>query len=115
LADSHSTGLGEFALLSPDVVDDFSQTRQHIIGREAYLKVNEDIADHSTGNWRFMSRRIIAHSTGAASWVDFNTTKTVTVITFFCFTESGLMSVINHFCPEPYAPPSGREHLVERY
>lgn len=36
-------------------------------------------------------------------------------LTFFRFDKSGRIAHITDFWPTPYEPPSGREHLVERY
>ncbi|CAL9471579.1 hypothetical protein [Streptomyces sp. enrichment culture] len=34
---------------------------------------------------------------------------------FFTGDDTGRISAITEFRPEPYDPPAGREHLTERY
>ncbi len=99
-------------LLSPDVVYDVPQTRERIVGREAYVRFNQDYP----GDWRVRLRRIVADQGGAASWLDFTVrAETMPGISFFGFDDDCLITTVDDFWPEPYDPPPGREHLVERY
>lgn len=34
---------------------------------------------------------------------------------WFSFGDDGVITSVTDFWPEPYEPPTGREHLVERY
>jgi len=36
-------------------------------------------------------------------------------VAFFDFDDDGLITRVTDFWPEPYAPPAGRQHLVERW
>ncbi|WP_243709649.1 nuclear transport factor 2 family protein [Micromonospora sp. 15K316] len=100
------------ALLADDLVYHLPQTRERIRGRSAFLRFNRDYP----GGWHLSVTRVTGAGTRAASWI------TVTVdgeeqpaASFFDLDEAGRISVITEFWPEPYEPPPGREHLVERY
>ncbi len=100
------------ALLAPDVVYEVSQTHERVTGREAYLRFNREFP----GDWHLQTRRVVADSGGGASWLDFTVgEETMTGISFFTFDEAGLIVSVDDFWPEPYDPPTGREHLTERF
>lgn len=99
-------------VLSPDVVYDMSQTRERVIGRDAYVRFNQEYP----GDWHLAPRRVVADDRGGASWVDVTVgAETTTGITFFTFDHDGLVSAVDDFWPEPYDPPAGRSEVVERY
>ena len=100
------------ATLSPDVVYEVPQTRERVTGRDAYLQFNRDYP----GDWRVVVRRIVADVTGGVAWTDFTVGHDATTgIHFFTVDDAGLVSRVDDFWPEPYDPPSGRDHLVERF
>ncbi|MEU4678281.1 nuclear transport factor 2 family protein [Micromonospora sp. NPDC023737] len=99
-------------LLADDMVYHLPQTRERIRGRAAFLQFNREYP----GGWHLSVTRVTGAGRQAASWI------TVTVdgeeqpaVSFFDLDEAGRISVITEFWPEPYEPPAGREHLVERY
>ena len=108
---------GLSSLLTPDVVYELPQTRERIRGRERYLQFNAEYP----GDWHLTIERIHEDPTGGASWTAFTVGgetvggETVPALTFFRFDDTGLIAHITDFWPEPYDPPPGREHLVERY
>ena len=53
---------------------------------------------------------------GGASWTAFTVgDETVPALTLFRLDGAALIGRITDFWPDPYDPPPGREHLVERY
>jgi len=108
---------GLSSLLTPDVVYELPQTRERIRGRERYLQFNAEYP----GDWHLTIERIHEDPTSGASWTAFTVGgetvggETVPALTFFRFDDTGLIAHITDFWPEPYDPPSGRAHLVERY
>ena len=103
---------GFAATLSDDVVYEVPQTRERVTGREAYLRFNRDYP----GDWRAVVRRVVADGTGGVAWTDFTVgAESMTGLHFFTFDGAGLVTRIDDFWPEPYDPPPGREHLVERF
>ncbi|WP_295656048.1 nuclear transport factor 2 family protein [uncultured Nocardioides sp.] len=99
-------------VLSPDVVYDMSQTRERVIGRDAYVRFNQEYP----GDWHLALRRVVADDRGATSWLDVTVGgETMTGITFFTFDDDGLVTAVDDFWPEPYDPPAGRPQVVERY
>jgi hypothetical protein len=100
------------AVLSPDVVYDVVQTRERVTGRDNYLRFNQDYP----GDWHLSIHRVVADEGGGASWLDFTVgDESMPGISFFTFDDNGLIAAVEDFWPEPYDPPAGREHLVERY
>ncbi|ROQ67932.1 SnoaL-like protein [Streptomyces sp. 840.1] len=102
------------ATLADEVLYDLPQTRERIRGKERYLSFNREYP----GDWRVSVERIVADRDGQQ--VAVRTLFTVGdqelhAIHFFTFDARGLISEITDFWPEPYEPPAGREHLVERY
>lgn len=100
------------ALLADDVVYHLPQTRERIRGRSAFLRFNQEYP----GDWHVTVTRVAGAGPRAATWI------TCTVdgadqpaVSFFDLDDAGRIAGITEFWPEPYEPPAGREHLVERY
>ena len=101
------------ALIHPEVTYDLPLTREQLTGRERlrefntaypgdwHLELAESYADESGGVARLVTR--------------IGTGPTEPAIVFFGFDDAGLITHITDWWPEPYEPPPGREHLVERY
>jgi len=100
------------ALLADDVVYELPQSRERIRGKATYLRFNVEYP----GEWQLTVRRVVGERGQAATWCDFVTDgEPGEALTFFEFGETGLITTITEFWPEPYDPPPGREHLVERF
>ncbi|MEJ7689252.1 MAG: nuclear transport factor 2 family protein [Nocardioidaceae bacterium] len=103
---------GWSALLHPEVVYELPQSRERIRGRDRYLRFNRDYP----GDWHLTANAVVADATDGAVWFQW----TVGVdradgVVFFSFDGDGLITRVTDFWPEPYDPPTGREHLVERW
>jgi ketosteroid isomerase-like protein len=99
-------------LLAEDVVYELPQTRERVRGRAAYVRFNAEFP----GDWHVAIERIVGSGRHAVSWTRFVVgADTQTGLCFFDLDENGRISRINDFWPEPYDPPPGRDHLVERY
>ncbi|MEW1692552.1 nuclear transport factor 2 family protein [Streptomyces sp. NPDC091265] len=102
------------ATLADEVLYDLPQTRERIRGKERYVSFNREYP----GEWRVRVERIVADPDGQQVAVRTLFTAGAQeshAIHFFAFDEAGRISEITDFWPEPYQPPAGREHLVERY
>ncbi|PAZ13874.1 hypothetical protein CLM62_20485 [Streptomyces sp. SA15] len=98
--------------LAEDVVYTLPQTRERIVGRERYVRFNREYP----GDWRLRVERIVAEPEQVVSWGLFTVElEEMYGISFFTGDDSGRISAVTDFWPEPYEPPAGREHLVERY
>jgi len=83
-----------------------------ITGRERYVQFNREYP----GDWHLQIERIVAEPGQVVTWGLFTVgLEEMYGISFFTGDESGRISAITDFWPEPYEPPAGREHLVERY
>ncbi|MGW3415940.1 nuclear transport factor 2 family protein [Streptomyces sp. NPDC000888] len=105
-------------MLAEDVVYTLPQTREVIRGRERFVQFNREYP----GDWHVRIERVVAEPGQAVTAGQAVTWTLVTVgleemhaVTFFTADESGRIASITDFWPEPYEPPPGREHLVERY
>ncbi|GLP66156.1 MULTISPECIES: nuclear transport factor 2 family protein [unclassified Streptomyces] len=98
--------------LAEDVAYTLPQTRERIRGRERYVEFNREYP----GDWHLRVERIVAEPDQAVARVHFTVgLEEMYSITFFTGDESGRISAVTDFWPEPYEPPAGRDHLAERY
>ncbi len=101
------------ALLAESVVYELPQSRERVRGRKAYVRFNRD---GFPGDWHLVVERIVAGERDAASLLHFTDEGgTQAGVCFFELDDAGLIARIKDFWPEPYEPPAGRAHLVERY
>ena len=102
---------GFAATLAPDVVYEAHQTRERVVGREAYVRFNAEFP----GDWSLSVRRVVADASGGVAWTDFHVGDEVMTGLHFFTVADGLIRHVDDFWPEPYEPPPGRAHLVERW
>lgn len=99
-------------LLAPDVVYELPQTGERITGREAYVRFNREYP----GDWHLDVVEAYADETGGVVHLRWALDGEVgPAIAFFHFDVAGRIDRVTDYWPEPYEPPPGREHLVERY
>jgi len=99
------------ALLHPAVIYEIPQSRERIRGRDRYLRFNQEYP----GDWHLRPKVTIADERHAVVWFEWLLDgRTDDAMAFFEI-EGGLITRITDFWPEPYEPPPGREHLVERW
>ncbi|MFC8826877.1 nuclear transport factor 2 family protein [Streptomyces sp. NPDC057137] len=104
--------------LADDVVYDLPQTRERIRGKGTYLRFNQEYP----GDWRVRTERIVADpdTRQVVTWLRVTvggeeTVQEMSAVSFFTGDAEGRIAAVTDFWPEPYEPPVGREHLVERY
>jgi ketosteroid isomerase-like protein len=97
-------------VLSEDVVYELPQTQERITGRDKYLQFNREYP----GDWTAVVTRIIVDGTTAAGSMNFTVGDQEMVGLVYFELRDGLITRITDFWPEPYEPPAGRDHLVER-
>ncbi|MFC0032386.1 nuclear transport factor 2 family protein [Micromonospora chaiyaphumensis] len=108
----HRDWSGLAGLLADDVVYEMPQTRERIRGRDRFLRFNIDYP----GDWHLRVRRVVADGRSAALWLDVRVgAEQQDACVWLEVSEGGLISRIVDYWPEPYEPPPGREHLVERW
>lgn len=104
-------GLAE--LLDPDVVYEIPQTRERIRGRARYVQFNAEYP----GDWHVEPKVVLGDDRDGSllfRWTVDGTGEDALAIAFF-EVSAGHITKITDFWPEPYEPPPGREHLVERW
>ncbi len=100
------------AVLAPDFVLEWPQTKERIRGAERFVRMNADYPAH--GRWEFTIHRIIGDAHEAVSDVAITDgVQQVRAISFF-ETADGRVRRIVEYWPEPYDAPANRAHLVER-
>src|ERR1700733_7140135 len=98
-------------LLHPGVVYEIPQSRERIRGRDRYLRFNQEYP----GDWHLLPKVTIADESHGVVWFEWLLDgRTDDAMAFFEFAD-GLITRVTDFWPEPYEPPPGREHLVERW
>jgi ketosteroid isomerase-like protein len=102
-------------LLDPGVVYEIPQSRERIRGRDRYLRFNQEYP----GDWHLRPKVIIADEQHGVAWFEWRLDDrpdedSADGVAFFEF-AGGLITRVTDFWPEPYEPPSGREHLAERW
>jgi hypothetical protein len=99
-------------LLTPEVVYELPQTRERIRGRDAYVEFNREYP----GDWHLRLKVVISDDANGVAWFDWRVGpgESGDGVAFFSF-EGDRISKVTDFWPEPYDPPVGREHLVERW
>ena len=103
---------GLSALLSPGLVYETEQTRERVRGDDGLVRLFTEFP----GEWHLVVRRVVADGSGGSSVVDATLDgEPMTALTFFGFDAAGLVTRIEEWWPEPYDPPAGRAHLVERF
>jgi hypothetical protein len=99
-------------LLSEDVVYEMPQTRERIRGRSRFVQFNIEYP----GDWHLRVRRLVADGRLAALWLDVRVgSEPLDACVWLEVSEQGSIDRVTDYWPEPYQPPPGREHLVERW
>lgn len=99
-------------LLAEDMVYEMPQTRERIRGRSAFIQFNQEYP----ADWHLQVRRIVADGRDAAAWIDAQVRgESQDACVWFELSGDGLITRVVDYWPESYDPPSGREHLVERW
>jgi hypothetical protein len=102
---------GFAAVLDPDVTYELPQSHERIRGRDIYVRFNAEFP----GDWHLAPRLVIADDDNGVAWFDWTVgDETGDGIAFFHF-DGDRITKITDFWPDPYDPPPGREHLVERW
>lgn len=97
-------------LLHPDVVYEIPQTRERIRGRERYVTFNAEFP----GDWHIEPVVVLGDEhDGALLFRWLLDGESALAVAFFEIAD-GLITKVTDFWPDPYDPPPGREHLVER-
>ena len=99
------------AVLSPDFVLDWPQSKERIRGAERFARMNQEYPAH--GRWKFSINRIIGGESEAASDVSITDgVQRARAVPFFTVAQGKITHMIE-FWPEPYPAPDNRAHLVE--
>ncbi len=98
-------------LLAPDVVYEIPQTRERIRGRDRYVTFN---AEYS-GDWHIEPQVILGDDHNGSLLFRWTLDAEASLAIAFFEVDAAHITKITDFWPEPYDPPPGREHLVERW
>lgn len=98
-------------LLHPDVVYEIPQTRERIRGRDRYVTFNAEYP----GDWHVEPQVVLGDGRDGALLFRWTLDGESALAVAFFEVDGGLITKVTDFWPEPYDPPPGREHLVERW
>jgi hypothetical protein len=102
---------GLSALLHPDVVYEIPQSRERIRGRDRYVQFNAEYP----GDWHVEPVVVLGDDHDGSLLFRWTLAGESSLAVAFFEVAEGLITKITDFWPEPYDPPPGREHLVERW
>ena len=102
-------GFGE--LLHPDVVYEIPQTRERIRGRDRYVTFNAEFP----GDWHIEPQVVLGDGHDGSLLFRWTLDGETALAVAFFEVADGLITKVTDFWPDPYEPPPGREHLVERW
>jgi SnoaL-like domain len=102
---------GLAALLAPDVVYEVPQTRERIRGRDRYVTFNAEYP----GDWHIAPQVVLGDDEHGALLFRWTLDGESSLAVAFFEHDGALITKVTDFWPEPYDPPPGREHLVERW
>ncbi|HSM50926.1 MAG TPA: nuclear transport factor 2 family protein [Thermoanaerobaculia bacterium] len=106
--DFHAVG----AVLAPEFVLEWPQSRERIRGAERFARMNAEYPAH--GPWSFTIHRLVGGESEAVSDVTVTDgVQTARAISFF-EVRAGRITRLVEYWPEPYDAPAHRAHLVER-
>jgi ketosteroid isomerase-like protein len=97
-------------LLTEDVRYDLPQTGERIVGKDKYLRFNQEYP----GDWQLTVTRLVVDGDSAAASMQFVVGEQEMVGLVFLEVRDGLVAHVTDFWPEPYDAPPGREHLTEQ-
>jgi ketosteroid isomerase-like protein len=97
-------------LLDADVVYELPQTGERIRGRDRYVAFNAEYP----GDWHIDPQVVLGDDHDGALLFRWTLDGDTALAIAFFEVGRGRITKITDFWPEPYDPPPGREHLVER-
>lgn len=98
-------------LVTEDLAYLLPQSREHTQGREAYLRFNRQFP----GDWTLEVLRSLEDEQTAMIWFRFTEAGQSQDAFAVHDLHEGKIARITEYWPDPYDPPSGRSHLVERW
>ena len=100
------------AVLAPDLVVEWPQSRERIRGPENFARMNSEYP--TSGRWEFTIHRLVAHGEDVVTHVGVTDgTQSAEPISFFTVREGKIVRMVEYW-PEPFEPAENRRHLVER-
>ena len=103
-------GLAE--LLDPDVVYEVPQTHERIRGSDRYITFNIEYP----GEWHIEPKVVLGDDHDGCLLFRWTVGESEDALAIAFFeVAAGRITKVTDFWPEPYEPPAGREHLLERW
>ena len=100
------------AVLSPDFVLEWPQSKERIRGAERFARMNHEYP--AQGRWQFTINRLVGGSSEAVSDVTVTDGALVArAISFFTVANGKVVRLVE-FWPDPFDAPAWRADLVER-
>ena len=99
------------AVLSPDVVYELPQTRERIRGRDRYVQFNAEYP----GDWHVEPQLVLGDDHDGCLLFRWTLDGEALLAVAFFEIDGDRIVKVTDLWPEPYDPPAGREHLVERF
>ncbi|HWB78183.1 MAG TPA: nuclear transport factor 2 family protein [Nannocystaceae bacterium] len=99
------------AVLAPDFVVEWPQSKERIRGAENFARMN---AEYPTeGRWRFRINRLVASGADVVTQVSVTDgTQSAEPVSFFTVVGGKIARLVEYW-PEPFAAAENRRHLTE--
>jgi ribosomal-protein-alanine N-acetyltransferase len=99
------------AVLSPELVVEWPQSKERIRGAENFARMNAEYP--TTGRWHFQINRLLVNGDEVVTQVSVSDGKqSAEPVSFFTVQEGRIVSLVEYW-PEPFAAAENRRHLVE--
>jgi ketosteroid isomerase-like protein len=99
------------AVLSDEFVMDWPQSKERIRGADNFTEMNNDYP--TTSQWSFRINRLVAHGHEVVTQVSLTDgTQSAEPVSFFTV-ESGKITKLVEYWPDPFEPKANRRHLAE--
>lgn len=99
------------AVLSPEFVLEWPQSKERIRGAERFARMNNEYP--ANGRWSFTTNRLFGNEVEVVSDVTVTDGAQVARAISFFTVSRGKITRLVEFWPEPFAAPANRAHLVE--
>lgn len=99
------------SVLAPELIVEWPQSKERIRGPERFCQMNAEYPTIS--RWRFQINRLVASGESVVTQVSLTDgTQSAEPVSFFTV-QSGQITRLVEYWPEPFAPAENRRHLVE--
>lgn len=99
------------SVLAEQFVVEWPQSEERIRGAASFARMNSEYP--TEGRWQFQINRLVAQGNSVVTQVSVSDGRQSAEPISFFTVESGKITLLVEYWPEPFAPQANRSHLVE--